>query len=355
VFWTFVRNAIRLRARRLSLAFAALAVAAALATALFSVYSDVERRIGAEFASYGANLVIAPEGAAVTVPLRSVDVARKAGVTAAPFLFATGKLRGQPVLLAGVDLPAAKELTQFWHVEGSREGCLAGVNAARRFGLTMGGEAPLEGGLCRVSGIVTTGGSEDNELILPFAEVARIAGVSGRASLVQVRAPGNRLSAVRAQLQKKLPGTDIRLVRAIAETETSVVRKVRIALFLLLSLILVITTMSVSSNFTELVLERSREIGILKAIGAAERKIASLFVAESVLLALASALTGYLVGIVLAGWIGKSVFQTPFAVHLNIPVLLFAAALTLVIALAATALAAGSIWRIQPARILRGE
>ncbi|MDQ6676862.1 MAG: FtsX-like permease family protein, partial [Acidobacteriota bacterium] len=284
-----------------------------------------------------------------------VAIARQAGAIAAPFLFATGKLHGEPVLLAGVDLPEAKELTQFWHVEGSRGPCLAGVNAASRFGLIIGGEAAVDGGPCRVSGIVTTGGSEDNELILPFAEVARIAGVSDRASLVQVRVPGNRISAVRTQLQKQLPGTDVRLVRAIAETETSVVRKVRIALFLLLSMILVITTMSVTSNFTELVLERSREIGILKAIGAAERKIASLFVTESVLLALGSALTGYLAGIVLAGWIGRSVFQAPFAVHVNISVLLFAAALTLVIALAATALAAGSIWRIQPARILRGE
>jgi len=85
VYWTFIVNAMRLRARRLLLAFSALAVAAALATALFSIYSDVERRVRAEFDSYGANLIVTSQ---TIVPLSALTVARTAGA-----LRATGMLK----------------------------------------------------------------------------------------------------------------------------------------------------------------------------------------------------------------------------------------------------------------------
>jgi putative ABC transport system permease protein len=355
MYWTFISGAVRFRRRRLVLAFSALAVAAALATTLFSVYSDIARKIGAEFSLYGANLVIVPAGPALTVPLRAVEEARKLGAVAAPFLFAQSKLNGESVLLAGVDLAAAQPLTQYWHVEGARTGCLAGASVAERFRLRVGDGARIDGAPCRISGIVSTGGSEDTQFILPIAMVAAVAGVKDAASLIQVRVPAERVAPVQAALRTALPGTEVRLVRAVAETESNVVLKIRVALFLLLALILAITTMSVSSNFSELVLERSREIGILKAIGAAERKIALLFVSESLILALLSTLAGYAAGLFLAGWIGVSIFAVPFALHVNFPVLLIAAALTLAVAFAATAFAAGRIWRIQPAAILRGD
>ena len=60
MFWEFVTAAVRYRRRRLLLAFSALAVAATLATALFSVYTDIDRKMRVEFRGYGANLILAP-------------------------------------------------------------------------------------------------------------------------------------------------------------------------------------------------------------------------------------------------------------------------------------------------------
>ena len=97
------------------------------------------------------------------------------------------------------------------------------------------------------------------------------------------------------------------MLHAVAETEANVVLKVRSSLFLLAALILAITTLCVSSNFSALVIERGKEIGILKAIGAAEKQIAALFLSESLLLGLGSATIGYAVGLLLAWWIGHAV------------------------------------------------
>jgi putative ABC transport system permease protein len=361
MFWNFVLRAVQFRKRRLALAFAALAVSAALATALFSVYSDIERKMRVQFRGFGANIVIAPAGGAQTVPLAAVALAEKQGAVAAPFIYTVGRVEGEPVVVAGTDFHRAGPLTNYWRADGARAAqpgeCLVGNNVAAHFRLKLGEKLALEGAPCIIRGIVSSGGAEDAQVLVPFETAAQLAGLQDVASLVQVRADGERLPAIQAALAKALPGADVRLLHAVAETEANVVLKIRSTLFLLTALILAITTLCVSSNFSALVLERSKEIGILKAIGAAERKIAALFLSESLILGVASALAGYAVGLVVAWWIGRQIFPESAAagVGVNYGVFLPVAGVTLAMATAATLAAAARIWRIRPAVILRGE
>ena len=165
---------------------------------------------------------------------------------------------------------------------------------------------------------MSSGGAEDAQVILPFDARRSWRACSDAASVVQVRADGQRLAAMQAALAKALPGADVRLLHAVAETEANVVLKIRSTLFLLTALILAITTLCVSSNFSALVLERSKEIGILKAIGAAEKKIAALFLSESLILGLASAAAGYGVGLLVAWWIGRQIFPESAAAGVGV-------------------------------------
>jgi putative ABC transport system permease protein len=349
MFLRFVAAALRFRRRRLLLAFSALAVAATLATALFSVYSDIERKMRVEFRGYGANIMIAPAGDAGTLPLDAVARAESLGVTAAPFLYAVGRLQGEPVVIAGVDFQRAAPLIGYWHAPAPGPGeCLAGTSAATHFHLTPGAKAELDSAPCVVRAILSTGGPEDAQIVTPFAGDA--------ASIIQVRADGERLGRIRAALARALPGADVRVLHAVAETEANVVLKVRSSLYLLTALILAITTLCVSSNFSALVIERGKEIGVLKAIGAAERKIAALFLSESLLLGAGSAVLGYLAGLAVAWWIGHNVFpDSAAAVGVDFRVFLPVAGVTLAVAAGATLAAAARIWRIRPAVILRGE
>jgi putative ABC transport system permease protein len=361
MFWKFVLRAVQFRKRRLALAFAALAVSATLATALFSVYSDIERKMRVQFRGFGANIVIAPSGGAQTVPLSAVALAEKQGAVAAPFLYTVGRVESEPVVVAGTDFRRAGPLTNYWRVDGARAPaageCLVGNNVAAHFRLKLAQKLDLEGAPCIIRGIVSSGGAEDSQVIVPFDIAAQLAGLQDVASLVQVRADGERLTAIQAALAGQLPEADVRLLHAVAETEANVVLKIRSTLFLLTVLILAITTLCVSSNFSALVLERSKEIGILKAIGAAEKKIAALFLSESLILGIASSVAGYVVGLLVAWWIGRQIFPESAAagVGVNYGVFLPVTGVTLAMAAAATLAAAARIWRIRPAVILRGE
>ena len=74
------------RRQRVALAFAALTVAATLATALLGLYTDLERKLRGQFAGYGANLVIAPAGGRGTLSAAALSEAEKHGPAAA-FLY----------------------------------------------------------------------------------------------------------------------------------------------------------------------------------------------------------------------------------------------------------------------------
>jgi putative ABC transport system permease protein len=350
LFLKFILRALQYRKQRLTLAFAALAVAATLATVLFGIYGTVERRIRDEFRSYGANVVAVPANGQ-TIPLALAAEARKLGAEAAPFLITSANVNGRPVPVAGFIPNVTQPLTTYWHIQGTRdihEGeCLAG----ELLHVKLGAKTPL--GV--VKGIVSTGGAEDNEFLVPWETAQKLSGLTDQASFIEIRAPGERLEAIRADLARQYPAAAVRTIQAVAETETSVVLKIRAALFLLTLLILAITTLCVGSNFSEMVLERSKEIGILKALGAGEKGIAGFFVSESAALALLASALGYVVGIFAAASIGQEIFGGAFRLETGWLVPVAVAAVMLVVAALATGIATSRIWGIQPAIILRGE
>jgi putative ABC transport system permease protein len=358
MFLRFIFGALRYRKQRLTLAFAALAVAATLSTVLFGIYGTVEQRIREQFSAYGANIVAVPLNG-TTVPLTIAAAAERLGAEAAPFLVTSGRIGEETVAVAGFDVSKSVSLTSFWHMQGSRDiaagECIAGEFLAARLQWKVGSAAGLQGAPCTVKGIVSTGGAEDGELLLPFDAAASLAGLNGDASLIEIRAPGERVEAVRIELAKEFPAVDMRTIVAVASTESNVVLKIRASLLLLTLLILAITTLCVSSNFSEMVIERSKEIGILKALGAAERRIAAFFVSEAAALAMMAALAGYTVGVFAAAGIGQQVFGGTFRPEVSGLVFGGVLAVMLAVAAIATGVAASRIWGIQPAIILRGE
>ncbi len=242
--------------------------------------------------------------------------------------------------MAEFDPPATLPLTPYWHVTGTRN-CLAG----ELLNLAIGTRTPV----CTVTGIVSTGGAEDSELFTTLPANTQAA------SFIQIRAQGERIEATRTALAKAFPEASFRTVQSVAETESNVVLKIRAALLLLTLLILAITTLCVASNFSEMVLERSKEIGILKALGGLERNIAAFFLSESAALALLASALGYTAGLFAAAFIGKEIFGGAFRLDPTWQVPAAVTAVMLLVASLATAFATSKIWGIQPAIILRGE
>ncbi len=159
--------------------------------------------------------------------------------------------------------------------------------------------------------------------------------------------------AVTQELQALLPELEVRTLAQFAQAEATVLDKVRLLIAMVAALVLVAGALTVAGTLNTLVIERRAEVGLMKALGAADRRVAGLFLAEVLSVGTVGAIVGYGAGLALAIAIGRRVFETTIApAAWGLPA-------TLLIGLAVT-LAAGFVpvrqaMAIDPARTLRGE
>lgn len=357
---------------RLALALVALASGAAVCSALLNVNLDAEHKLTQEFRTLGANVVIAPPSSGSDAAVADAAVIDRIDalhvpqiVAAAPYLYVAVNSGTQPVILAGTWFDQVAKMNSWWKIDGtwiaSREDhnlCLVGSAAARQLGLAPGSPIELRSGDRRISlhvaGIITTGGAEDSQVFTDLGVVQNLAGLSGRVSLVQLSVSGTptEIEAVTKRLTNALPGLDVRPVRQIAAAEGTILTRIRGMLFWTIALILTLSMLGVLASMAALAMERSRDVGLMKALGGSVSRIMRLFLAEAGTLGILGGTIGFLIGVVLARWMGGRIFGVvisprPIVFPLTI-------GLTVITALIG-ALPLRLLGRVRPAEILRGE
>jgi putative ABC transport system permease protein len=101
------------------------------------------------------------------------------------------------------------------------------------------------------------------------------------------------------------------------------------------------------------VIERRGEVGLMKALGAGNLAVAVLFFAEGGLLALLAGGAGFAAGALLAGQIGRSIFNSRIAIQpVLLPVVL---AIAVLVTFAGSAAAIRRAVKFDPVYALRGD
>jgi putative ABC transport system permease protein len=361
---------------RLTLALVALSSGAAVSSALLNVNLDAERKLTQEFRTLGANVVVAPPSGGGEASLADAAImGRIAGpdsqidapqiVAAAPYLYVAANSGTQPVILAGTWFDQVAKMNSWWKLDGSwiasrdsHSQCLVGRAAARQLGLGPGSAVELRSGdrsiSLTVAGIVTTGGEQDNQIFTDLGVAQSLAGLPGRLSLVQLSVSGTpaEIEAVTKRLVSTLPGLDVRPVRQIAAAEGSILVRIRGLIFWTIALILALSMFGVLASMAALAMDRSRDVGLMKALGGSVSRIMRLFLVEAGTLGILGGTIGFLIGIALARWMGDRVFGV--AISPQPVVFPLTIVLTVLVALIG-ALPLRLLGRVRPAEILRGE
>ena len=255
------------------------------------------------------------------VLLRGIDPTREAAVTNLPRyvqgdrLYLTGELAG-----LNLEEPTAQERLNALRTppEGqNRLGILLGRPLALHLGLLVGdeltvisteqrltplGPVPLLKRF-RVVGLFETGlGSTDE--VLAYIDL-RVAQKLFRQGLtvqgIAVRTP--RPEAINAAaLRAALPGFKLRIWSEENRLIFQVMRLEKIGLFLILTLIIVVSFFNIIASLIMLVLEKRKAIAILKAIGATDGLIRRLFFMQGVWIGLVGTAAGLSLGL-LGCWI----------------------------------------------------
>jgi len=427
MLWRMLRQSWGRNLRRKMLAILTVFLASSLISALLAVSIDIGDKMSRELKSYGANILIEPAGQAAlpamfsekSNPLSGQDFLdekelpnikdifwRNNIVGFAPMLGGEATVNGHDIRLLGtffnqpVDIPdeegyqtGQQTVSPFWQVTGEWPQepvgevpqTLVGHALARNNGWKVGDSLTLQVDghtqTVKVSGILSSGGEEDSQLVMPLSVVQQLLGLEGKVQAIRVSAltvPENELSrrarenldalnaeeydlwyctayvsSIAHQLEEAISGAEVRPVWQVAASEGVVIDKIQLLMGVVTLAALAASAMGIASLMTSTIMERAKEIGLMKALGARQWQILLLFYLEAASSGLAGGALGCLAGWGLAKAIGLMLFDAP----LNFAWIVFPCVLVVavLIALIGTWFPARKIARLYPVEVLYGR
>ncbi len=274
----------------------------------------------------------------------------------------------------GVFTTGIKTISPWWQINGEwitnssdNHSSMVGKNVAEKLGLSVGDwytinyirdvEQPdlITSHDLAVVGIIETEGHEDNQIFVNMHVAQHISNRMGLVHTVQVSALCNEcpVEAFATQIEGAIPYVEARTVKQLVSAEMNILGKIENMMFLVTIVALFASALGVLTTMTSSVIERQKEIGLMKSVGADNNQIVALFFSEAGIIAIIGALLGYVIGIVLAQFVGISVFNTTIAPRLEIiPVVI---GISMAVVLLASILPVRRAVRIEPAIVLRGE
>lgn len=362
LFFKMLERSLVLRGGHTRTALLALTIAACTATAMLTVYLDLDAKLHKEFRTYGANVVVtAKDGQSLTGDaLARARSLLPAQALAVPFGYAVAHTEdGRSIVVAGTDIDRVKQLNRWWSVSKWPSGAgeaLVGQRVLQTLAPKQSSYTLIFGDRAAqfsFTGTLKTGSDEEDRIYLSLADFERWTGQ--RASTLEVSVPGSRdqINAVIDQLRSVLPMAEVRPVRQIVDAEAGVISKTKLLILAALLLIGITVTLCVLATLTASVLERRRDFAMMKALGSSQRLINLLFASEAAFLAVFGALAGYVLGLAIAAWIEHANFHATVLPRLFVfPAVLFG---TVLIALLASLFPLTKLKHLEPAVILKGE
>lgn len=310
---------------------------AALILAL-AISTGFSTRIREKIQLLSADLNLVGSGAELAAPAQEKIMQRLSTqpevASSAPLVLGTGLMSGsfggsvQVVKVVGID-PALQEkvipLKQFLEgpgelgaAENGAHGVILGVDLARSLGAGIGDEVQLfaprltlspfgtlpRRAALRVTGLLKTDYYlYDNEFAYLDLGFSRSLFASpGAVSAIQVRLKdSDDIDAVRLALQKDL-GPTVRVLDLVRSNQEffKALQMERILLFLAIGLIVLVAALNIICTLILMVMEKVRDIGILRSTGASPGDILGIFLFQGVIIGIVGTTLGDLAGVSLS-------------------------------------------------------
>lgn len=253
--------------------------------------------------------------------------------------------------------------------EGEQQVALIGSRVAREMfspKIGVGNKLTINKETFKIVGVVEEIGNaqDDNQIYIPleaareiFAEPERVDTIIAQVK-VSSEIPALQ-EKIERELERKRGDTNFQVLTAgqILEQINQVLGVMQIVLVGIAAISLLVGAIGIMNSLYTSVLERTKDIGIMKAIGARNADILQLFLVESGLIGLVGGVLGTALGTVLAlaiGPIAKSA-GFPLIITIEIPVVLFGLLFAFVIGVFSGLLPAYQASKMKPVDALRYE
>lgn len=309
--------------------------------ALTLLTSQMEGAVQDKLDRYGANILVTPKSEQLELgfgdmSLGGTQVARTSlsmddrGKIAAipmkdklakvvPFFLHAAEASGAPLVWMGLpaeDLPAARP---WWQAAALSKGeVLLGSEAAAKLDKGAGGTVEAGGKSFRIAGVLPpTGEKEDAMVIADIADVQRLAGNAGAVAFIEVAAHCKDcpVEEIVAEIGQALPGAKVSAIRQVVESRKAMVEQFRRLGLGVSAVVLAIAGLMVFVTVMGGVRERTREIGVLRAVGFRKRAVLALLFWETGWIALLSSVGGAALGVAASAAAGPLFGIERFTLH----------------------------------------
>lgn len=328
------RNLMRRRGRTI-LTVVGVAIAISVLSSLLALNSGYEKELSREVKGMGAHILAVPKGCPYeaasliihggVIPKYLSDsdcrnVSKIADVElASPMLLhqfmkkdeKTGK--STPHIIYGIDMEDMRMLKPWWTVQGrffsdNETGVmLVGRDLADKEKLHVGQALPLgpKKEIFTIVGILDRTGDQDDQFhFLPLKEAQRVFDKQGMITTIAVKVRDiSRISAVSSEMEK-IPDIQVVTMTQIMGTIMNLAGSARSLLLTVIVIALIISAFGIINTLLMSVNERTREFGMIKAIGASGIDIGKMVLAETIFITLAGGTLGTAAAIV-----GSSVIE----------------------------------------------
>jgi len=199
--------------------------------------------------------------------------------------------------------PNGRAIRHFRIVEGERirgrGEMMLGTTAAEELKKQVGDAISLPGGVFRITGIYETGlAFEEGGGVVALPDAQAAFQKPRQVSMVQIKLHDpDQAEAVRAQIEERF-GDDVSVSMASTFVEnTNDIKNMEAMLGAIFAMAILVGGVVVTNTMVMAVLERTREIGTLRALGWRQLSVLWLILSESLLLSLMAAGLGMLVGL----------------------------------------------------------
>ncbi len=315
----------RRKARTIFLAIG-LMIAVATVSTLITVSQSMNANIAAQLDEFGANILIVPKsdelslnygGMAVSgvsfgerelkatdaEMIRTIKNSENISIIA-PKLLHAATIEDRNVLIVGVDFREELRIKKWWSIVGKRPesgaDAIIGKEAKLKLGLGLNKQFSINGTTFTVGGILEETGSQDDGLIfIDLRKAQEIFGKPNAVTLIEVAALCYNcpIEEIVRQTSEKLPTARVTAIRQTIASKMEAMHNFERFSVGISLVVLVIGAIIMFTNMTASVNERTREIGLFRALGFRQYHIMKIILLEALVMSFVAGILGYGVGL----------------------------------------------------------
>ena len=350
--------------------------------ALLSVSESMGKDIEETLNKFGANIVLMPKTDTLSLTyggmsvggvnlevkefnesdikkIKEIKNSKNLGCIA-PKILGSTKLKDRNVLLMGVDFETEISLKSWWMIQGKipekDHEIMIGSNVSKLFKLSQGDTVKLGEKDYKITAVLgESGSSEDDIIIGDLHSFQKVLNKEGKISMVEIAAfcRGCPISDMVLQIAEKFPDGKVTALKQAVMSKMQSVETFKTFTFGIVVLVVIIGSLLVFVTMMGSVNERTREIGIFRAIGFRKAHVMQIILLEAFLVGVLGGIFGFITGCAIAKGFIPFVMEGSTFAGINYKTFIIAMVISVCLSIVASLYPAYKASNLDPSEALR--